>query len=140
MIDRLGIDPNKYKPRSYSFIIDVPRNLNGTGQNSLTIDDTPFYLDHITHSLLGVKDGDQDGNYGLKFRDTNQAYNDHYVMATALFGGSYGKQKPLYLPVRTLYDVGTTLYMDALNLQDRFVELLYTFPLEIVFKGYEPWK
>lgn len=130
------LDPALYRPRFYALDIVIDNAAGSTGGGSVTLDNTPFILDRITHSILGALVLDQDGQYLISIRDDQYNYTQRPVVAQGALGGVYGGASSFPLPLRAFFRGSATISVDVTNLRDR----AYgpgNWVLQIVFVGFE---
>lgn len=135
---RKGLDPLIYKPKFY--VLDVPTKsiVNGDGAASIQLDETPFVLDNVTHLIVGETPANQDGQYSILWRDNQTTYMNSGGMSESLFG-SVRSGYIIPLPLRVFYPSSKTLSVEIINYIDRTATFPTTFPLQIVFRGFEKW-
>lgn len=133
---RKALDPEVYKNQYYPITIQVGNQAGGTGSNSVTLKNTPFVLDSVSHSIVGATPDNQDGQYRLLWRDDMFTYMKAPIMANNAFGWPYSG--PIYYPpVRQYFRGSRTLTIDVINLITRGSP--GTFEIEVVFIGIERW-
>lgn len=135
---RRALDPSIYKPKYYIVDITCGTAIGDVGKGSALIDNSPFIMDVVTHSLVGRLPDDQDGQYAVLWRDDQTVYSNLPGVANAMFGNVY-QGRPIPLPIRTFYKGSKTLSVDLVNLLDR-TALGLTFKIQMVFVGFEQWQ
>jgi len=136
---RKALDPTIYKVQYYPINIQVEGFQGGVGSGSVTLKNTPFVLDHITHTIVGAVDrDDQDGQYSILWRDDRNTYMRNPVMANAGFGSVYCGPLIL-LPLRQFFKGSTTFTVDIVNFRNRGSSPFPPWNLQIVFHGFERW-
>ena len=136
---RKALDPSIYRPKLYTLDAVVETKINGVGSGSVTLDNTPFVLDSLTHGIVAADPSLQDGQYKLTLRDDQTNYTTQPAMAHQAFGGVYNGNNVIPLPLRVFFRGSSTLTVDIINLIDRSGAGQQFFDLQIVFHGFERW-
>lgn len=132
---RKTLDPGVFRPKYYTLPIVISAGSN-TNSGSVAIDGTPFLLDTITHSYVGLAPSLQTGNYQLAFREEQTLFNSQPAMAHSLYGSVYNGGEPVPLPMRVFLRGRTSLTMDIISYDD---PAYAPYTIEIVFHGFERW-
>ena len=138
-------DPERWKPMVYGLTIDVPVQVDGHAQGSVTTMNQPFILRGVaTHILGNTSDYEgtglvDDGQYLIKWRDEMREYNNIHLNADLLFGPkTEGPYRMLPYPV--LYAGNHTISFDILNAYTRVLTPESDFfRIQIALHGLADW-
>jgi len=106
---KFDLDPDRWKPMFYETIIEVPVLEDSVAEESIELNNMPFILVRIAHTILG-NTGDpetsglyNDGQYLIEFSDEKRNYGKWRAHANLLCGplgvGSYRElEYPIFYP------------------------------------------
>lgn len=141
LLSTSDLDPERWKPVSYSETADVPVEANGTARVTINTINQPYVLTRIGHAVLGntvdwVTTGlINDGQYLIHWVDENRQYTNNPTQANLLWGPHIeGPNRNLEYPI--YYAGNHAISFDITNLYQRILTpVATTFQIQIHIAG-----
>jgi hypothetical protein len=140
---RYDRDPGRWRPYTYSCIVEVPVTEGQWGENTVTIMNQPFVMERINHSVIGNINDYQatgladDGMYYVEWREENSHYQNQPLLARNAFGT---KEYPIALTVPLGFAGNRTLTFRVTNAYTRLLTPdAETFSVELTLHGAADW-
>lgn len=131
------LDPLKYRRKVYVLNVDVSSQPDGTGANSLSIDDMPFMWTKTTVAIKDIDASAQDFNFVQRIRDSNRYYQSDFCRADIHYGNPItGVVIPF--DVATFLDANATISAEVINgpvLREGEI-----FTVQFLLHGFERWR
>jgi len=144
LMGKFDADPGRYRPMYYAVSIDVGAAAGAIGRGSITINNQPFIMTHVTHQITGntvdyaTTGLAQDGQYLIFFRDEQSNYQNVPIPAAMLFGSvSSGYINPLAYPIP--FPGNKTLSFELTNLYTRPMGQVEKFNVYVAIHGVMEW-
>ena len=124
LMGRYDADPGPWRPLYYSVPISVGQTADSVGRGSITLNNQPYIMTHISHQIAGNTADPtasglyQDGQYTIEFKDEQSNYMNSPAPADMLFGSvRSGYNIPLSYPIA--FAGNKTLTFEIVNLYTR---------------------
>lgn len=144
LLGKFDEDPGRWRPYKYETTIEVPVEIDGSGEGTIQILNQPFIMTRITHQIIGnTEDGQatglyQDGQYYIDWKDELSQYQNDPILAEAGYGSSRFQSIPLDCPIP--FAGNKTLTFRVINAYTRVLspesDIFY---VQIVVHGIADW-
>ena len=139
------LDPERWRPMSYSTLIDVPVEANGRGQGYVQLNEQAIMITRASCMIVGnTMDPEtsglyQDGQYFVSMNDEQRNYSNIPILADLLWGPKIeGPWRTLEYPL--MYHAAHAIRFEVINAYTRILTpTATTFRIQIVLSGLADW-
>lgn len=143
LLGKFDKDPGRWRSYKYGVTLDVPVVANGEVEGSIVLNNQPFIIDRLTHSVVGDTHDPltsglaDDGQYFIDWRDQISQYQNTPLLAKAAYGTEHF---PIPLSVPLAYAGNVVLTFRVRNAYTRILTPeADTFQVQIAIHGVADW-
>ncbi len=148
LLGRFDLDPGKWRPLWYYKEVSVGVAAGALGTVALTINNQPYLMTRLTHSIIGPIQADgsgylNDGQYDIEIKDEQSNYQNQQIPADLMFGSmgsTVGNGFNMEFPYPLPFAGNKTILFRVTNRVTRvFAPVATTFVVGLCLHGIADW-